>query len=84
MLFLCIWTYNIIKLNYKFYNIFGSNWKERVMINHLKNQDFVKFKQAVTKTINRKVRNHSSIQSQNGEFKQIQNIKNLFKQINSN
>lgn len=54
------------------------------MINHLKNQDFVKFKQAVTKTINRKVRNHSSIQSQNSEFKQIQNIKNLFKQINSN
>ena len=53
------------------------------MIDHLKNQDFVKFKQAVIKTIDNKVKNHPSMKSQSNEFKQIQNIKNLFKQINS-
>lgn len=52
------------------------------MINHIKDQDFVKFKDAVQKSLDNKIQNHPSLRKQNDEITKIQNMKSLFKQIN--
>jgi cell fate (sporulation/competence/biofilm development) regulator YmcA (YheA/YmcA/DUF963 family) len=52
------------------------------MINYIKDQDFVKFKDAVIKTVENKVNSHPKVYKQNQEFERLQNMKSLFQQIN--